>query len=89
MQDLYKFIDENTVKKYKNGFIILDNMIHANPDEDTLKSAGYKPLVDNIPEINDNQYLTRVYQDDEDCITAVYTINEIEEIDPGVQEENE
>lgn len=85
--EFYKFIDENTIKKYKNGFIIYDNTIHANPDEATLRLAGYKPLSDNPPEVGENQYLTRTYADCDDCITAVYTVHECEEVEPGVQEE--
>ena len=85
--EFYKFIDENTIKKYKNGFIIYDNMIHANPDEATLRLAGYKPLSDNPPEVDENQYLTRTYADGEDRITAVYTVHEYEDIELGVQEE--
>lgn len=84
--EYYKFIDKNTVKKYTHGFIIHDNMIHANPDEATLRLAGYKPLTDNPPEIGDNQYRTCVYVDGEDCITAMYTVHDYEDIDPGVQE---
>ena len=85
--EFYKFIDENTIKKYKNGFIIYDNTIHANPDEATLRLAGYKPLSDNPLEVGENQYLTRTYADGEDCITAVYTVHEYEDIELGVQEE--
>lgn len=77
--ELYKFIDENKIKKYKGGFVIVNNRIYTNPTKKTLKAAGYKQLVDApIPEYNpDTQYLSVSYSDGED-IVKIYSVTDIE-----------
>lgn len=77
--ELYKFINENEIKKYKGGFVVLDNRIYTNPNEETVKKAGYKELAETpVPEINPaEEYIERTYQDG-DVITAVYTVKRLE-----------
>lgn len=77
--ELYKFISETEIKKYKGGFVVLDNRIYTNPTEETVRKAGYKDLVDGpVPEINPNvEYIERTYTDGEK-ITAVYTVKKLE-----------
>ena len=78
---LYKFINENQIKRYKGGFVVLDNKIYTNPKEETLAKAGYKPLADvELPEYDEQkQYLKTTYKDG-DVITPVYEVLDIEEI---------
>lgn len=75
---LYKFIDENTIKKYNGGFVVLNNRIYTNPKADVIASAGYKALAEvELPEYNEeSQYIVTTYQDGE-VITPVYTIVEL------------
>ena len=77
--ELYKFINENKVEKYKSGFVVLDNRIYTNPTEDTLKRAGYKPLVSaEAPEYDESmQYIVKTYAENEDCITEAYEVRDI------------
>lgn len=77
---LFKFINENQIKPYKGGFVVLDNKIYTNPKEDTLVKAGYKPLAKvEKPEYDEQtQYLRTTYKDG-DIITLVYEVLDIEE----------
>lgn len=77
--ELYKFINENEVQKYKGGFVVIDNRIYTNPTEETIKRAGFKELTDGpVPEINPgNEYIQITYTDGEK-ITAVYTVKKLE-----------
>ena len=78
---LYKFINENQIKPYKRGFVVLDNKIYTNPKEETLAKAGYKPLKEaEMPEYDQQkQYLKTTFIDG-DVITPVYEVLDIEEI---------
>ena len=78
--ELYKFISENEIKKFKGGFVILDKRIYTNPKEETVKKAGYKPLIDApVPEIDiQNQYIVCTYREETDCIVPVYNIEDFE-----------
>ena len=78
---LYKFINENQIKPYKGGFVVLDNKIYTNPKEETLAKAGYKSLAEvELPEYDkQKQYLKTTYKDG-DVITPVYEVLDIEEI---------
>ena len=78
---LYKFIDENTIKKYNGGFVVLKNRIYTNPKADIVAAAGYKALAEvELPEIDaETQYIVTTYQDGE-VITPVYTVVEFQEI---------
>lgn len=79
--ELYKFISETEIKKYKGGFVVLDNRIYTNPTEETIKKAGYKELAETpLPEYNpETEYVETTYADNEDFITVVYTVKKIEQ----------
>lgn len=83
--ELYKFINENKIQKYKGGFVVVDNRIYTNPTEETVKKAGYKELANVAPpEFNyDNEYLVLTYIDG-DIITPVYEVRQFE-----IEEETE
>jgi len=71
--ELYKFISETEIKKYKGGFVVVDNTIYTNPKEEIIRMAGYKELIDTpIPEYNPEiEYIVLTYQDGEK-ITPCY-----------------
>lgn len=75
---LYKFINENQIKPYKGGFVVIDNRIYTNPTEETIRKAGYKNLVESeIPEYDaQTQYIETKYKDG-DVITVVYEVKDI------------
>lgn len=77
--ELYKFINENEIQKYKGGFVIIDNRIYTNPKEETVRKAGFKELIDTpVPETNpENEYIQITYTDG-DVITAVYSVKKLE-----------
>ena len=78
--ELYKFINENNVKKYGGGFVVKDNRIYTNPTESTLMSVGYKKLVKGeMPEYDESsQYIITVYTDNTDSISESYEVKEYE-----------
>jgi hypothetical protein len=76
--ELFKFISETEIQKYKGGFVVIDNRIYTNPTEETVRKAGYKKLIDGpIPEHNpETEYIETTYTDGTD-IVAVHTIKAI------------
>lgn len=77
--ELYKFINEHKIQKYKGGFVVVDNRIYTNPSEEMIRRAGYKELIKaEMPEFNiDTEYLTETYVDG-DVITLIYKVKQIE-----------
>lgn len=82
--ELYKFIDETKVQKYKGGFVVLNNRIHTNPSEEIVRKAGYKDLVHAPCPVYDKdmQYIETKYVDG-DVITVTHAVRDI----PNVPEE--
>ena len=80
--EMYKFIDEKNVKQYGGGFIVLEGRIYTNPREETLKAAGYKPLVKaEVPEYDTaKQFIVKKYIDNEDSIAEEYEVNDFPEV---------
>ncbi len=74
--EFYKLLSENEIKKYKGGFVVLDNYIYTNPKEETIKKAGYKPLANKeIPEFDiETEYVTVTYNEHEDFIEPMYEV---------------
>ena len=81
--ELYKFINENKVKKYDGGFVVLDGRIYTNPNEKTLRAVGFKPIVKaDMPEYDESsQYITSVYTNGTDSITESFEVNSYEYFD--------
>ena len=81
--ELYKFINENEIQKYRGGFVVLNNRIYTNPSEETVRKAGYKDLFDApCPEYDENtQYVDTKYVDNKDFITKMLTVKQIEIVD--------
>ena len=80
--ELYKFINENKVKKYDGGFVVLDGRIYTNPKEETLRAVGFKPIVKaDMPEYDESsQYITSVYTDGTESITKNFEVHDYEVI---------
>ena len=80
--ELYKFINENEVKKYGGGFVVLGGRIYTNPKEETLRAVGFKPIVKaDMPEYDENsQYITSVYTDGTENITENFEVHNYEVI---------
>ena len=78
--ELYKFMSNNEVRKYRGGFVVKDNRIYTNPTESTLMSVGYKKLVKGeMPEYDESsQYIITVYTDNTDSISESYEVKEYE-----------
>ena len=78
--ELYKFINENEIKRYSGGFVVIDNRIYTNPTEETIKKAGYKPLAEKeVPEYHEStQYVSITYTQTDDIIEPVYEVKSYE-----------
>lgn len=79
--ELYKFISETEIKKYKGGFVVVDNRIYTNPKEETVRKAGYKEFDKSpMPEYNEEtEYIEGKFIDG-DVITEVLTVKRIEDM---------
>lgn len=80
--ELYK-LENDTLKKFKGGFVVLNNRIYTNPTEDTVRKAGYKDAVfADEPEYDEaTQYLKPVYTEDDTTIHVDYEIMDIPEME--------
>ena len=76
---LYK-LENDTLKKYKGGFVVLNNRIYTNPTEETIRKAGYKNVVySDMPEYDiETQYLAEVYTEDDTTIYVGYEVKDSE-----------
>ena len=85
---MYKFIDSNTIERYRGGFVVLDGKIYTNPSAEILGAVGYKELTEGTnPEYDPaTQYLKPTYTDG-DVITVNYTIVNKETAESGAEEE--
>ena len=77
--ELYR-LENGMLKKFKGGFVVLNNRIHTNPTEETLRKVGYKDAVYyTMPEYDEaTQYLAEVYTEDETTIHVSYEVVDIE-----------
>lgn len=79
--ELYR-LENGMLKKFKGGFVVLNNRIYTNPTEETVRKAGYKELVEGTPpEFNsETEYIVVNYVDG-DVITPVYEVKAIEPLE--------
>lgn len=77
--ELYR-LENGMLKKFKGGFVVLDNRIYTNPTEETVRKAGYKDVVyDTMPEYDEEtQYLQEVYTEDDTTYYVSYEAKDIE-----------
>ena len=76
--ELYK-LENGMLKKFKGGFVVLNNRIYTNPTEETVRKAGYKDLEEGaMPEYDQTtQYLQESYTEDDTTIYVGYEVKEI------------
>lgn len=76
---LYK-LENDTLKEYHGGFVVLNNRIYTNPTEETVRKAGYKDIVyGDMPEYDEEtQYLAEVYTEDDTTIYVGYEVKDNE-----------
>ena len=77
--ELYR-LENGLLKKFKGGFVVLNNRIYTNPTEGTVRKVGYKDVeYDTMPEYDEaTQYLAEVYTEDETTIHVSYEVVDIE-----------
>lgn len=77
--ELYK-LESGYLKKFKGGFVVLNNRIYTNPTEETVRKTGYKDVVyGDKPEYDEEkQYLMGIYTEDDSKIYVEYKVIEIE-----------
>lgn len=79
---LYKYVSEYCVEKFSGDFVVVDNMIYTNPQEEHLKMAGYKELKSaEIPEYDpESQYVEITYKDGKDFITEMCEVKDLPDL---------
>ena len=77
--ELYR-LENGMLKKFKGGFVVLNNRIYTNPTEDTVRKVGYKDAVfADEPEYDEaTQYLKPVYTEDDTTYYVSYEVKDIE-----------
>lgn len=79
--EFYKVENERLVKAPKNGL----KVFIGNPTEEHYKFFGYTDefVEDEIPEINDNQYIEEYYEQKDGIIYKHYRVMSIDEEEIG------
>ena len=77
--ELYKFINEYKIEKFNKEFVVIDNVIYTNPQEEHLRVLGYKDLIGaEEPEYDyGTQYLLKKYIEGDTSISIVYEVKEL------------
>ena len=77
--ELYK-LENGRLKKFKGGFVVLNNRIYTNPTEEIIRKTGYKDIVyGETPEYDEEtQYLNEVYTEDDTAVYVNYEVVDIE-----------
>ena len=78
---MYRFIDEHSIKKWDEKYVILDGKQISYPSDDVLLQAGIKPLIEDEMPVYDEatQYIVEYYEDTD---TAIIKHMRIEDIPP-------
>lgn len=83
---MYKYIDEYTIEKWDEKYVILDGKQISYPSDDVLLQAGIKPLVEDEMPVYDEatQYIVEYYEDTDTVIIKHWRVEDmppIEEVD--------
>ena len=75
---LYKVIDETTIEKFNNSYVILDGNIYINPKDEVVFKAGYKPLKETEQPMFDaeTEKVSLTFRDDGENIVCDWTVKE-------------
>jgi hypothetical protein len=74
---LYKLIN-NRPEPFTGRYIKHDGMVYANPTDEQLTAAGYKPLVTaEPPELREGYYAVDTYTETADGIVQAWTEHEV------------
>ena len=87
---MYRFIDEETIKKWDEKYVILDGKQISYPSDDVLLQAGIKPLIEDEMPVYDEatQYVVECYEDTDTAIIKHWRVEDIppiEEVDMDEQ----
>ncbi len=83
---MYKYIDEYSIEKWDEKYVILDGKQISYPSDDVLLQAGIKPLVEDEMPVYDEatQYIVEYYEDTNTTIIKHWRVEDIppmEEVD--------
>ena len=89
MNNLYRFIDENTIQEWNEKYVIVDGKQISYPSNDMLKEAGIKPLVeDEIPIFDEmTQWVMEYYENTDDTIIKHWKVEDIPSMEEVVEDE--
>lgn len=87
---MYKYIDEHTIEKWDEKYVILDGKQISYPSDDVLLRAGIKPLIEDEMPVYDEetQYIVEYYEDTDTAIIKHWRVEDIppiEEVDMDEQ----
>ena len=83
---MYRYIDEYTIEKWDEKYVILDGKQISYPSDDVLLQAGIKPLVEDEMPVYDEatQFIVEYYEDTDTAIIKHWRVEDIppmEEVD--------
>ena len=83
---MYRYIDELTIEKWDEKYVILDGKQISYPSDDVLLQAGIKPLIEDEMPVYDEttQYIVEYYEDTDIAIIKRWRVEDIppiEEVD--------
>lgn len=89
MNNLYRFIDENTIQEWNEKYVIVDGKQISYPSNDMLKKAGIKPLMeDEIPIFDEMaQWVMEYYENTDDAIIKHWKVEDIPSMEEVVEDE--
>ena len=89
MNNLYRFIDENTIQEWNEKYVIVDGKQISYPSNDMLKEAGIKPLVeDEIPIFDEmTQWVMEYYENTDDAIIKHWIVEDVPSMEEVIEDE--
>lgn len=80
---MYKYIDERSIEKWDEKYVILDGKQISYPSDDVLLQAGIKPLIEDEMPVYDEatQYIVEYYEDTDTAIIKHWRVEDIPPIE--------